>query len=206
MPQDELVHFTDAQQLRGAKVGIKRRLNAIHQGFRSRHTGNYSRWVGDIEGASAELAGHLFTGLPWTGEHYYPKRAGLKPPPDLGTSTEVHWNDPRDGRPRLYLDPLDDPDRYFILVTGYTPEMHIRGFMHGREILEVGEEREMWRSGRNVLVVYAEHLHSVPVNAAVRKTTESTDTLQTAPLEERPPRSSLAIRSGGHDHRNWRFP
>jgi hypothetical protein len=141
--------LTLEQELRAADVGYRRQVNAVRHGWKPRHVGG-SRWGGHIEGACAELAGSLWTGLPWTGEKVWDVPPAERVP-DLGTNVEVRWTAPTARDLFLYLDALrDKPERFFLLVVGFAPDFEIIGWIKGENArrnswLVVYPEREVYR-------------------------------------------------------------
>ena len=140
------VTLTADQELRAARIGFKRRANALKRGLVGRHYAT-SQWEGNAEGACSELAAALALDVPWTGEHQFEPPFTL---PDIGERTEVRWARRR-REPRLIIDALrDKQDRLYVLVTGFAPVFLIHGLILGAdarrpEWLHHYEERDVYR-------------------------------------------------------------
>jgi len=137
------VALSPEQHLEAARIGFNRQANAVSLCLRSRHA-SISAWEGHIEGACAELAASLVTGLPWTGRDVLhtpgePRYTG----PDIGEMTEVRWARPSKWEPRLRFAPdSDHDDRFYVLVSGWAPTLTVYGCAIGAEIRELGDMHE----------------------------------------------------------------
>lgn len=139
------VELTLEQELRAARVGAKRYLNARRNGLQGRHY-NGSQWSAHIEAACSELAVALALGLPWSGEHVF------EPPydrPDVGDNIEVRHVG--GGRLVLRMDERDlaKTDRVWVLVTGWAPSFGVVGAWESGLVLPSSwiheyPERSVW--------------------------------------------------------------
>jgi hypothetical protein len=125
------VTLTPEQELRAAAVGFARRRIALEQGHKSRFYGNL--WGGNIEGACAEFAVAIYTGLPWTGEPVWTVRPA-EALADVGERIEVRWVAPGRHEALLNFDARQDcDDRFYVLVRGYSPRYEILGYVLGSD-------------------------------------------------------------------------
>lgn len=154
------VTLTPEQHLEAATIGFNRQANAIRKALTSRHA-SICAWEAHIEGACTELAASIVTGLPWTGRDVLhtpgqPRYTG----PDIGERTEVRWSRPSKWEPRLRFSPESDhDDRFYVLVSGWTPAFTVYGYVLGVEARELGTPHEY--PDRTVLYVQASKLRPI---------------------------------------------
>jgi hypothetical protein len=149
-------HLSVDDEIRAARIGGRRRINAYRLGqSRARHF-NGSNWGANIEGACAELAVALALGLEWTGENQFQPPFTL---PDVGDDIEVRQVG-RGNRLVLRFDERDISDkaeRRFVLAEGWAPSFSIHGWARPAEA-----KRDEWRTiypERLVWEMPATHLH-----------------------------------------------
>lgn len=144
--------------LEAAAVGYERQRRAVLRDGTPRHR-NGSLWGGSIESACAEQLVAGWLAKPWTGAALWDVPPA-EPVPDVGERTEVRWVAPGPS-PTLYLDALrDKPDSFYVLVTGFAPDLRIVGYVRG----EAGM-RPQWRHRfpeREVFRVPASALRYLP--------------------------------------------
>lgn len=148
------ITLTPEQHLEGAQEGYERQVNAIEQDLRSKHDAT-SAWEGHIEGACAELAASIVTGLPWTGKGIRHRRGWPKDTsPDLGAATEVRWERPKYRQLLTWSPSTDYEERFYVLVVGLVPTFEVIGYARGCDMRRLGSE-----------VVYPERtVYRVPVD------------------------------------------
>jgi hypothetical protein len=144
--------FDRDQCERAIGVGWRRQLSALMRSAKPLH--DHNLWEGHIEGAGAELAGHIATGLPWTGEKVW----DVPPPgvPDLSdgtTNVEVRWG--KNGLLRVTEGQIHH-DWWYMLVTGRMPSYVIEGVIKGSDIDAIAE-REVWPE-RTALILRPDQL------------------------------------------------
>jgi hypothetical protein len=110
----------------GADVGVARRIRSMANGRQERFDPSRGDpWGRDINGACGEMAVAKFLGVYWGG-HVDTFRDA-----DVGARIQVRWTSRDDGD--LFVKPQDDPAHTFVLVTGFPPNLVIRGAFRGAD-------------------------------------------------------------------------
>lgn len=122
------VELTDTEMRIAIEVGVARQLSAMVAGKRDVHGASGSGWDLHIEGAAGELAVAKAIGV------YYPASVDTyRDEPDLPPDIEVRT------RSRQYYDLIvrsdDDPFKRYVLVTGRSPELTVRGWIYGNHAM-----------------------------------------------------------------------
>ncbi len=126
------------EELRAAEVGYRRQRIAVESQREPRHRGG-SLWGGHIESACAELLVSRWLALPWTGETVWERPPDVRLP-DVGELVEVRWVAPS-REPVLNFDAEKDKDeRFYVLVSGFSPEFEIHGYVKGEDA-----RQEAWK-------------------------------------------------------------
>lgn len=133
-----IIKLTDVETYRAANVGIKRQVMSLFRGYEHRASGTESAygWSNNCDGACAELAVANYFGVEWS------ESIG-----NLGYVADVAGYEVRHTPyPNGWLlgGKKDKPERKYILVTGDTPTLQIRGWAYGREFMS----DEWWETER----------------------------------------------------------
>lgn len=112
------------ERIMAANVGQMRRLTAMRRESAHSHGATDLGWDEDIEGAAAELIVAKYLNVFWNLETDVGD-------PDIGTNIQVRWTRRHDNS--LIIRPADNPDHFYVLVTGQMPTMTIQGFIRGIE-------------------------------------------------------------------------
>ena len=118
--------LTDIEMELAALVGIRRRTESKAKGRADNHGYNGTRaWDIDIEGAAAELAYCKARGKYWGGTLNGFKDA------DQGERVQIRHSALPEAS--LIVRPEDNPDHYYVLVTGSAPVFTLVGWMLGAD-------------------------------------------------------------------------
>ena len=118
----------------GSHCGCDRRVDSRIQGFKDRLPKSADKWDTDVEGACAEIACSLFTGLDWECASGKLKRGG-----DIGNWTQVRHSP--NNISDLIIRPRDEKmiRKPWVLVTGGDSWYLIHGWLWGYEAKEKKE-------------------------------------------------------------------
>lgn len=129
---DETVTLAPHELHMAAAVGLRRQVSAVAANRKDRHGLNpEDGWRVHIEGACGELAVAKYLGKYWDGSV-----DTFRSLPDLG-NVEIRTRSRHDYE--LLIRPDDDPNKYYILVTGTAPCYRVRGY-----ILGAAARQEQW--------------------------------------------------------------
>ena len=121
---DDSVTLAPHELLMGAEVGVRRHTSAIQANRADRHgIDPGDGWRAHIEGALGELAVARYCGKYWDGSV-----DTFRSSPDLA-NVEVRTRSRHDYD--LIIRNDDDPDKFYVLVTGRAPTYRIRGWIKG---------------------------------------------------------------------------
>lgn len=125
--KDVAVSLDGKQMKRACLVGAKRQIQCLEEGRRDSYGFNGNKGLElHVEGAAGELAVSVALGLPWD------ESVGtFKSGPDVGESVQVRTRSRHDYE--LLVRPDDPEDSIFVLVTGISPELTVRGWMIGKD-------------------------------------------------------------------------
>jgi hypothetical protein len=119
------VKLTPHEVAMAAGVGMRRQVSALAANRRDRHGLNpEDGWRVHIEGACGELAVAKYLGKYWDGSV-----DTFRSLPDLG-NVEIRTRSKHGYELLIRKD--DDPDKFYILVTGIAPNYRVRGWIKGK--------------------------------------------------------------------------
>jgi hypothetical protein len=126
------VELTIGEMQMAVTIGTMRRLECFrmgnqNDGFGKRITGI---WDADIDAAGSEIAVAKYKNFYWGGT------VNTFHGPDILQNIQVRAS-PR-GDCRLIFRPEDNPEEYFVLVSGNLPSYIVMGFLKGKECMEKG--------------------------------------------------------------------
>jgi hypothetical protein len=126
------IRMETGQVVDAVSVAALRRMASRSAGLKHKYGAqDEDGWAMDCEGACAELAASLATGVPWQRGVNTFKREGDVGPYEVRHST-THGH-------RLILREGDPDERAYILVTGQAPNMVVHGWITGAEGKRIGE-------------------------------------------------------------------
>jgi hypothetical protein len=139
---DEVVLNEHELDLAGG-VGVRRQVSALAAGRKDRHGMKpEDGWKVHVEGACGELAVAKYLGKYWDGSVDTFRRL-----PDLG-NVEIRT------RSKHYYELIirrdDDPEKFYVLVTGIAPRYRVRGWIKGADarnsdwLRSHGNREEAW--------------------------------------------------------------
>jgi len=141
-----LVQLSWDEMQRAADIGTRRRIGALSRKIAPRYGANNGwekPWAMDFLGAAGELVAARALGLHWTAS-LDPQRSESDLVGPYGTEVEVrsaamaHFN--------LIINPLDNDNTPFVLVTGVGPVFRIEGWIFAAE----GKKPELWGCTTNI--------------------------------------------------------
>lgn len=118
------IELTEHEMRFAAQVGAERYLRSSLSDAKPA-AGATRSWDIDINGAMAEMAAAKALGL------YWGATVNNFDGPDIGAKTQVRWTPRHNGR--LILRQDDNPEHYFILVTGEPPHLTVQGWIIARD-------------------------------------------------------------------------
>jgi hypothetical protein len=122
-----LVTLTEQELMMAAQCGCARNIASVLKGSKPAHGFNKDEGIWDIHinGACGEVAAAKYLGRYWspTVNTYHAA--------DLGKKLQVRTRSRHDWELNIRAD--DDPEHWFILVTGTAPTYNVRGWLPGRE-------------------------------------------------------------------------
>lgn len=121
-----IVKLTAYELMQAATMGSLRQISAITKGLPDRHGFAGLGWSEHIEGSCGELAVAKALDRYCSGSVNTFKTGG-----DLGANVQIRTRSRHDYE--LIVRPDDRDDDMFVLVTGRSPEMTIRGWLTGAE-------------------------------------------------------------------------
>jgi hypothetical protein len=127
------ITLSDVEMQMAIFVGAARHIANAKDGIEHAYGGDPEKgWSMDIEGAAGEIAVARWTGIFWNGN------IGNKRADDVG-NLQVRTTCWHNGH--LLLHKPDKGDKAFVLVTGFAPNLIIRGWLWGYE----GKREDLWR-------------------------------------------------------------
>lgn len=121
----ELVVLTNREIDMAAHCGVMRNIAAIVDKREARIPSDEAHWNSHVEGALGEVAVAKVLGRYWS------PSCNVFRAPDIGRNIGVRTRSKHTYD--LIVRPDDDPDCYYVLVTGIAPEYRVHGYMRGHE-------------------------------------------------------------------------
>jgi hypothetical protein len=136
-PEPVPVSLTEEQLLTCAIGAVRRTVDNMVNRRPQPYGEPDNRWEADVQGACGEFVVAQFLGMFWDPVQGFPQKDR-----DVGFHVQVRTTKLETGC--LFLYPSDAPAHPYVLVTGWVPNLVIRGFIFGHD----GKNQDYWGKAR----------------------------------------------------------